>query len=119
MPGDFRPGAMTAAVPSPEAAAKESARERRQRAAEARRLAGEKRREAREWEERVTALEGREAALTETLQRPETYANPRTALETGADLTRVREELATALERWEAAATEAAAFDAAEKGAQA
>ncbi|MFM7100422.1 MAG: ABC-F family ATP-binding cassette domain-containing protein, partial [Verrucomicrobiota bacterium] len=117
-PGDGRPAARGGGTPAGSPAAltgwETNQRERRQQAADARKALASQKRLVRELEEKIAALEQRQAALTAELERPETYAASGRAMVIHDALRQVVRDLESASSVWEAAATRLSDLEAAE-----
>ena len=78
-----------------------SQKERKAEASETRKRIGTLRREVEGIETDITRLEERQSALTEELQRPETYTTPGRAVEINTELSRIQSELGAKVTAWE------------------
>jgi len=64
-----------------------------------------------ELEQRIQALEARQAEVTAELERPETYQNGGQAMQLNRELSHNADELAQITPEWEAAATKLAELE--------
>ena len=114
---DARPTAPDAAGAGGSGPKGPSQKELRQRAAEARRAVSEQRRKVAGLETVIAALEERQEALANELERPETYATPGRALTLNQELRSLVDDLDRATTDWEAAANRLAELEAGEASA--
>ncbi|MFO1461754.1 MAG: ABC-F family ATP-binding cassette domain-containing protein [Verrucomicrobiota bacterium] len=102
------PKAVAAAAPAaksiPAKVDTRSQRERREQNAEARRLVSAQRKLVSGIEADIARLEERQAALTEELQRPETYTEPGRAVALNTEMRQIATEIGAKTTAWEAAA---------------